>query len=186
MSTNLPDPPLESEAPVTLPEVIGKIAASMQGDRMSTGDLAALRRVDPQKPYSPALWKVLGRASVQNSFYAPPRHNPDEREMQWAALLMGMAITSGLHNPAIPFGKAMADAGWSDLRFERLMRQQGEDLFNAVRQLASYLSSKSAAGNWTQMAQLLFHQEGPQAEKVRRQIARDYYGAVFKNEKSKG
>lgn len=175
-------PQVSKETPAsesTIHSVIGKIAYAME-HHLSNGDLAQLRRGSPVTPYTPALWKVL-------LTYVPPSWTAgakqDEKERRWATLLMGMAMTAGLHNPNIPLGRALVQAGWSELRFVRLMEARGDGLVKDVRRLASFLSSKSQAADWSDIAQLLFNQEGEWAELHRRRIARDYYKALYEREK---
>lgn len=162
----------------TIQSVIGKIAYAME-DHLSSGDLAQLRRVSPDAPYTPALWKVL-LTYVPESWTKGPKQ--DEKELRWSALLMGMAMTTGLHNPNTPLGRALVEAGWSELRFVRLMQVRGDDLIKDVRRLASFLASKSQPADWSDVAQLLFNQEGEWAERHRRRIARDYYRALYQQE----
>ena len=107
----------------------------------------------------------------------------DEKERLWAALLQGMAMTAGLHIPNARLGRALVQAGWSELRFVRLMQARGDVLVKEVRRLASFLSSKSQTVDWSDIAQLLFNQEGEWAERHRRRIARDYYKTLYQQEK---
>ena len=88
-----------------------------------------------------------------------------------------------VHNQSIPLGRALVQAGWSELRFVRLMQVRGDDLVKDVRRLASFLASKSQTADWSDIAQLLFNQEGEWAERHRRRIARDYYKALYEREK---
>lgn len=163
----------------TIHSVVGKIAYAME-HHLSNGDLAQLRRASPAAPYTPALWKIL-LAYVPETWTRGTRQ--DEKEGHWAALLQGMAMTAGLHNQSIPLGRALVQAGWSELRFVRLMQVRGDDLVKDVRRLASFLASKSQTADWSDIAQLLFNQEGEWAERHRRRIARGYYKALYEREK---
>jgi CRISPR system Cascade subunit CasB len=155
----------------TLPSIVGKMAQAIE-HQLSTGDLAELRRISPEEPYTSALWKML-LEYVPESWVGGAKR--DEKESQWAALLMGMSMTGGMHRFDIPIGQALAEAGWSELRFVRLLRSRSKRLFEEVRRIARYLSSKSQKANWADIAQLLLNQDGEWAEKHRRRIARDYY-----------
>ncbi len=165
-------------AEATLPSVVGKVARAIQ-EHLGTGEVAELRRVSPRDPYTPALWKLL-LLYVPRSWSAG--RDRDEKERRWAALFMGMAITAGLHDPAEHFGRALARAGWSELRFVRLMRECGDGLAEGVRRLARYLAAKNQHADWTDVAQLLLNQEGDWAERHRRRIARSYYREKFQQE----
>ncbi len=173
---------VSNEAPTaesTIRSVVGKIAYAME-HHLSNGDLAQLRRTSPENPYTPALWKVL-LSYVPESWTKGSRQ--DEKECRWAAILQGMAMTVGLHSPSTPLGYALAQAGWSDLRFVRLMQARGDSLVKEVRRLASFLASKSQPADWSDIAQLLLNQDGEWAERHRRRIARDYYRALYQQEK---
>lgn len=164
----------ESAQP-TVRSVVGRIAHAIE-HQLPTGDVAELRRVSADEPYTPALWKLLLSSDIPESWLAGP--DRDEKERRWAALFMGMAIVAGLHEPAVPLGRALAEAGWSELRFVRLMRGRGDGLFKQVRRVARYLNSKSQPADWADVAQLLLNQQGEWAEKHRRRISRHYYRAL--------
>ena len=177
--TTLQAPNEATASETDIHSVIGKIAYAME-HYLSNGDLAQLRRVSPEEPYSPALWKML-LSYVPESWTRGPQQ--DEKERQWAAVLQGMAMTTGLHDLNVPLGQALVKAGWSELRFVRLMQAQGDDLIKEVRRLASFLASKAQTADWSDIAQLLFNQEGEWAKRHRRRIARDYYHALYQQEK---
>lgn len=164
-----------------LRSVVGRVARIISGDGLSTGDVAELRRISPERPYTPALWKLL-LACVPPPWTAGP--DQDEKERRWAALFMGMAMTQGLHTPEVPLGAALARAGWSELRFVRLMRERGDALTAQVRRMASYLGSKSQPADWTEVAHLLLDQEGVWAERHRMRIARSYYSTLYNQERT--
>lgn len=161
---------------VTRAQVIGKLAHAIE-HQLPTGDVAELRRISPDQPYTPALWKLL-LSYVPESWVAGA--DRDCKEARWAAVLMGMAFTAGLHQPGLPLGQALANAGWSELRFVRLLRERGDALTGEVRRVAQYLASKSQSANWADVAALVLDQEGDWAEKNRRRIARSYYRALYK------
>ena len=146
---------------------------------LSTGDLAQPRRASLASPYTPALWKIL-LTYVPESWTGGPKQ--DEKEECWAALLQGMAMTAGLHDPNLPLGRALVQGSWSELRFVRLMQARGDGLVKDVRRVASFLASKSQRANWSDIGQLLLNQEGEWAERHRRRIARNYYQSLYQQE----
>jgi CRISPR system Cascade subunit CasB len=177
--------PLENENreidKVSLTSVIGSIAGAMETS-MTTGDIAQLRRITCREPYTPALWKVLVHFVPDHWTRSRDVEKEDEKEQQWATILSGMANSLGLHDPKVPLGQALAEAGWSELRFTGLMRARGDELLEGVRRASTYLSNKRQNSNWSDMARMILNQEGTEAEKSRRQIARDYYRTLFKME----
>jgi len=162
-----------------LGSTVGTVARRMESEGLSTGDMAELRRVDPEEPYTPALWKLM----IENDLSDTPRWLPEhERERRWAALFMGMAMTAGQHSFEMPLGRALAKAGWSELRFVRLMRQRDDKLIQEIRRMAQFLGSKEQSADWTGVGHLLFSQQGDPAEHRRRSIARDYYRELYRQD----
>jgi CRISPR system Cascade subunit CasB len=161
---------------------IGKIAKRMEPDgTMSTGDQAELRRISPENPYTPALWKRLFEYDLEDDWLGLGQ---EVYERRMATLLMGMAHCAGHHNYNVSLGTALAEAGWSELRFVRLMEARGETLETLLRRLAQYLASKGQDANWADVAWLLLRQEGDNAERTRLGIARQYYGTLHRQDTS--
>jgi CRISPR system Cascade subunit CasB len=160
---------------------IGKIANQMEPsgteqyrpDELSAGDLAELRRIRPTEPYTPTLWRVLMNHGIDSNWGEGEWR--EQREKRWATILMGMAHTIGQHSGSTSLGTALAESGWSEVRFARLMEQRGTELAHEIRRLAKYLSSKSQDVNWADLADLILDQDAEWAESQRRNIARDYY-----------
>lgn len=176
-------PDLETSEPArakrqSLRMTVHKIAGFMARDEysergMSTGDLAEVRRIDPSEPFTPALWKILLKFVPDHDKLSP------HQERQWAILLMAMGTCVDLHTPAQRFGAALAKAGWSELRFVRLMEARGDNLVKEIRRLAQYLASKNQEADWSDAAWLLFVEEGDKAVDIRQNIARDYYKQLY-------
>lgn len=171
------------DAPRTLASTLGAIAVAMESagkkGALSTGDMAELRRISPDAPYTPALWRILLSYVPEEDLTGPAR---DQKERQWATLLMAMATCAGQHDLHAWFGAALAHAGWSELRFVRLLRARDAQLDLEVRRLAQFLASKGEKANFVDLARLIFWQHGDPAEKIRRDIARSYYRALYQLE----
>lgn len=155
----------------------------IRSDALSTGDQAELRRINPEEPYSPALWKLILDLELDD---VPGWLSQEQREINWAGLFMGMAMNPGLHNSSIGLGEALAESGWSELRFVRLLRTRNEPgnphLLESIRRMASFLSSKDQETDWTDVGKLLFYQTDPWAESHRRDLSREYYRELHKQE----
>jgi|GEM_PF-440545 CRISPR system Cascade subunit CasB len=162
-------------------KAVGKIASMMQGDGLSTGDMAELRRISPDRPFTPALWRLLLTLELDES---PEWLSQKTRERRWATLLMGMAHCAGLHDYHTSFGKALAEAGWSELRFVQLMRAKGQTLEKHLRRVAQFLSGKNQQANWVDVLWLLFSQSGEKGENIRLSISRSYYSALYAAEQA--
>lgn len=142
---------------------------------LSTGDVAEIRKLDPDDPSSPAFWKLVFAYLEPAGELRAEGPLRDLLEKRWAAVLSGMAITQGLHIPGRRVGQALAKVGFSELRFSRLLRAEGDLLLDLVRTTARFLASKNVAFDFKDLADLVFSDGAAHAETVRRNIARDYY-----------
>jgi CRISPR system Cascade subunit CasB len=165
---------------VSLSSLVSSIAALLRsGGAMSTGDVAALRRMDPQHPAA-AFFKVEG--------IALDAHLPgtvDARanlETRWAAIIAGLAHLGTLHQSGQRLGSVLADAQYSELRFARLLRADADRLADELPALARFLAAKGTPVDWTGAAQLILSADGANEEPVRRHLARDYYGSLARKE----
>jgi len=160
-------------------KIVGKVANMMQKGALSTGEMADLRRISPDQPFTPVLWRLLMMLDLDQP---PSWIRREQWERRWATLFMGMAHCSGLHEYNISLGEALAEAGWSELRFVQLMRAKDETLETHLRRVAQFLASKNQEANWTDVARLLFFQTGEAGEKVRLSVSREYYKKIYRNE----
>ena len=165
-----------------------KFEEGSSAESLSRGDVAELRRISLRAPVTPALWRILHHFGIHEAPYASSEEQQDEYERKWAVLLMGMAhcagshnpeAVTGLHDPKIPFGQAMAEAGWSELRFVRLLEANPEQLGTQLRRVAQFLSSEQQRADWEGAYWLLFG-EGETAERTRLRMSRSYYGTLYR------
>jgi CRISPR system Cascade subunit CasB len=168
--TAVPETPLDSDNR-SLPALVGRIAHAIE-KILGTGEVADLRRLRPEDPACPAFWKTMAE------YWDMPYD--DEESRRRACLLSGLARTKGLHDYHTGLGKALALAGYSEIRFVRLLRAQDSSQFKEIELLAEFLNSKAQKANWAQVAELLFTRDEEKAESLRRRIARDYYGTQNK------
>jgi CRISPR system Cascade subunit CasB len=177
-------PDLETEVQNVIPEkqgsaengalfsIVGRLT-NVIDKILGNGEVADLRRLRPEDPACPEFWKVMAE------YWDMPYDNDEARKR--ACLLSGLARTKGLHDFHASLGKALVDAGYSELRFVRLLRAQDKGLFKEIELMAEFLNSKGQSANWAQVAELLFTQDDEKMESLRRRIARDY----FKNQNAK-
>jgi CRISPR system Cascade subunit CasB len=177
------DSNISTDEPISPSEAVGRVAGMLHPEEGSlpNGDRAALRRIDPDTPVTPTLWKVLFELKQDESPGWIPQTTWEQR---WATLLMGMAHCAGLHDYDVPLGQALAEAGWAETRFVRLMEANDETLPVLLRRMAQYLASKQQPANWDHVRQLLFSRENPfeDPEEVRLKIARSYYRTLHAQE----
>ena len=167
MTASERDEPTGSKTSVT--SIVNRIAGSLGRD-IGAGDLAALRRLDPEDPASPEFWRIMAAYVPSDTL---PQGDPwlAQAERRWAIVLNALAILAGLHERTVPLGVALAGARYSELRFVRLLRARDAALADHVRSAARYLAAKGQGANCADLARLVFSE----SESVRRKIARDYY-----------
>ena len=161
----------------TLGSVVGRIAAFLEhgGAVLTSGDTAALRRMDPRKPVAP-FFKIIGVA-LEEQLPAEPFAREDY-ETRWSAIVIGLSHLGDLYRPGMRLGRTLAEAGFSDLRFSRLLRADTERLLDDLPMVARFLAAKSVPVDWTDAARLILSSDRSDEEKVRRNLARDYYSAL--------
>ena len=176
-SQALPESPAQA-APATreggyraaVARVAHGVARALEERVIGPGDAAELRRLKPDDPASPAFWRMLAQYIAPNF-----ERLSQEDERRWAVILNALATLAGLDTPGIALGAALRDAGFSELRFVRLLRAEDERLADTVRGAARYLASKAQPANLAQFADLVLSDGRRNAEQVRRDVARTYY-----------
>ena len=166
-------------------EVAVRMANHIASDGFGRGDLAALRRMDPESPDAAAFWRLTTRYDVLRGV---------ESERRWGLILHGLALmtrTAGddamgrsAHVRGLPVGRALFDGGdsnrttafYSESRFNRLLTARGPMLRTLLARMFRMMAAADARFDWYQMSQLILS-EGERAERIRRSIARDYYWA---------
>jgi CRISPR system Cascade subunit CasB len=149
------------------------------GGAITQGDLASLRRMDPRHPV-PAFFKIEGL--LLDDLLPGDAEVRLDLETRWAAIISGLAIVGDLHQPGIRLGRALVDAQFSELRFSRLMRSDVDRLADELPALARFLAAKGVRGDWAGASQLILSAGTRHEEEVRRHIAREYFGALSRNE----
>lgn len=149
--------------------------------RLDSGERAALKRTrDPAR--EAAFWRVLLARRLDEK--------PERERLAWAEVMRAMSFLADLHDPEVPLGRALGrpdplrdGGGFTQLRFERLLSAQGERLHDEVRAAVRFLSSKEAKANVADLAALLLlDPDSDGGKRRRRQIARDYFAAIPRDE----
>ena len=143
---------------------------------LSTGDVADLRRMDPWNIRAPGFFKLVG--AVLETELPPGGTAREKAETRWAAVIVGLAHLGNLHRPGARLGSALVDAGFSEVRFVRLLRADADRLIDEVPALARFLAAKNVPADFTAAARLVLSACRNDEEATRRQLARDYYGAL--------
>jgi CRISPR system Cascade subunit CasB len=146
---------------------------------LSQADLAGLRRMDPRRPSS-GFFKIEGL--VLDTLLPGDASRRADLETRWAAVVLGLAHMGGLHQPERRLGYALVDAGFSELRFVRLLQADSDQLTDELPLLARFLAAKGVAADWSAAARLIFSAGRVDEDEARRHLARDYYGALARAE----
>jgi CRISPR system Cascade subunit CasB len=143
--------------------------------RLSAGDVAELRRLAPGELSSAAFWRVC--AQVLEPAGTLPASEPQRSivESRWSVILQALALLGHLHRSGASLGSSLAEAGYSELRFTRLLRARADLLPREVSGAVRFLASKGAAVDAAGIAGLVLSEDRSDEEDTRRQIARDYY-----------
>lgn len=198
--TTIPTPeaatPAETESrPLSWGEIAVRFAGRLSRPDFLRGDLAELRRMNPDEPDAAVFWQLLSRYDLLGS---------PAMESRWGLVLHGIALmtpTAGrempansdgyrpsAHNPTVPVGQALYQGGdpnrgerpfYSETRLNRLLTARDE-MFRALAARAfRMLGRVGQPFNWQDMANLILNEgrDDPAAERIRRRIARSYYQA---------
>ena len=163
----------------------GNIAVGYTGKMaradFSRGDLAGLRRMDPDSARPGIFWKLLAEDNLLE--------HGQIVENKWALILHGIALMTPTntgegaartaHEGAIPVGRALYSGGYSEMRFNRLLTAREDMLRTLLARMFRMMAAKDIFFNWREMAQFILNDgyDEEAAEQSRRRIARDYYRA---------
>jgi CRISPR system Cascade subunit CasB len=176
--------PIPANFGIVLPNTIDLI----EGDEMTTGDKASLRRMDPTNPNSAAFWKLMSQRGM------------DGVDVQkWALITHGIALMahgSGVaHRARTPVGRTLylggeqqpGDRGfYSEDRLATLLAARGPALQRLLARLFRILANEGCAFNWREMAWFILNEghNEEEAEQIRIGIALAYYQAERRGSRS--
>ena len=166
-----------SETP-SLASVIVRLAAALSSEEFSTGDRAALRRMQPTQHPPLAFYKFA-------MYYLPD--NWEYRQADWVTITAGMALMAPEpHDFQKRFGTVLADEGFSEARLERLLVAEGDVRRVLLLRAARFLAAKNSSVNWLDCTLFLLLEDEKKREDLHRRIAKDYYDQLFLMEKREG
>lgn len=160
--------PPEAEAP-SLASQLGRLAAALARPSFSTGDHAALRRMDPQRPdrATVPLQRLLDDCKV-------PLGDSTGQFHRWALIVHCLALARGRHDMTAPTGKTLDDLNVSEARLNQLLSADRDVLFDLLPRLARRLAAQNAAIDWRPLARIVLADDEDRADKARLEIARSY------------
>ena len=163
------------------------IALQLKNDISDTsfprGDLAGLRRMNPEVPDTKAFWQIMARRGLLD--------NP-ALESKWALVMHGIALmTPNPHDSGVSVGKALYEGGesgrknafYSTLRLNRLLKARGSLLVTLLTQMFRMMKTAQQPFDWGEMASFILGEvdDPTKQEEGRVKIARDYYRAEYRN-----
>ena len=187
----LSGPPSRGGIAVALAGQISQLASYRRGD------VADLRRMNPNNPDKAVFWRLMAEHGLLGSPVV---------ESKWALILHGIALmtpkSSGdsvartAHDGYAPVGRALflggepqrTSAFYSETRLNRFLTARGPILRTLLARTFRMLASSSASFNWREMAQFILSEgyDEDAAEQARRRIARDYYRTERRNAQVSG
>lgn len=153
--------------------IISAIAGELGREGFARGDLAALRRLDPDHASAPAFWRLL--IGVPED-----RRQGDDAERRGALIFHAIALmVPNHHDAAVPVGHALFAAGYSEQRLGRLLDARGAQFRALVPRLCRQLAHKAQPLDWRELGRFILAEgrDEEKAEDIRLGIARAYYAA---------
>ena len=152
MTTPAPQPP-----PDPVRTSVFALIHTLVPDRLGTGPMAELRRMEPAAGVlPPAFWRVL------------MKHVPDDlcqgrdAERAWAAIIHGIALMAPRAHEAQAWpGRVLAETGYSEPRFVRLLRAEADGLPVETRTVCRWLATKARPIDWGAFARFLLSRLHP-------------------------
>ena len=156
--------------------VIGRMIARLGRQDLSRGDLAALRRMDPDRPHVPAFIVLMLDAG------APEAWTTRVEDAQcWALIAHAMALmVPAHHRKEARVGKALQLADISEPRVARLLAARGAQFRAQIPRLARRLASSHQPVNWQELGHMILAEGRDDIDRLetsRLRVARDYYSA---------
>ena len=183
----------QEERRVTWGDIATQFAWQMAREHFSRGDLAELRRMNPDSADSPVLMGLLAQKEL---------FGRREVESKWALILHGIALMTPkggdgggartAHDGQTPVGRALYLGGettrkqgfYSETRLKRLLSSRGGMTRTLLARAFRMLAASNVTFSWREMANFI-HSDGfneDTAEFHRRRIARDYFQAQYRSQ----
>ena len=171
-------------------DIAVSFARQMTLPNFSRGDLAGLRRMDPDKPgTTAAYWRLMAEKNLLRG---------EDVELKWALILHGIALMTPrasdegdgrtAHEGFMPVGRALFlgdDANrrergyYAESRLNRLLTARGSMLRTLLARMFRMMAAADQPFNWREMARFILNEDynEDRFEDGRRRIASEYYQA---------
>ena len=179
-------PQTERDRPRTWGDIATEFAWRMSRPDFQRGDLAELRRMNPDSPDTAVFWRMMAQQDLLG--------RGADLENKWALVLHGIALMTprgdggqSAHDGTVPVGRALYLGGdgdrnsgyYSETRLNRLLTARGPMLRALLARLFRMMAATNTSFNWREMATFILSDgySEERAEQSRRRIAREYYSA---------
>ncbi|MES1945001.1 CRISPR-associated Cse2 family protein [Salinisphaera sp. PC39] len=160
----------QAESEVKHPaDLVPRLAAIIHGEGFPNGERARLKRMGISGPTPLSYHRFLLR-------HVPEHWQGEQQALAWRTLIAALAQQhQNPHNPSAPFGSALTDCDYSELRLESLLAAEGRVLATLTLRAATRLAAQRIRCNWKDIAWLLFARDDETRERVNQRIARNFY-----------
>jgi hypothetical protein len=156
---------------------------------LSPGDCAELRRMDPlDAALPPVLWRLLTWPEVETAIRIVAEGERETAERAFGIIIQAIAEAGVSGNTRI--GKALAETGYAEARFVRLLRARGperlEDVAFEARQAAHWCAVKGARVHLAGFSRFILDAAlgRDAADRSSHAIARDYFATAMTDAQS--
>jgi len=150
-------------------DLVPRLAAVIHGEGFPNGERARLKRMGISAPTPLSYHRFLLR-------HVPEGWQGEHQALAWRTLITALAQQhQNPHSPSVPFGSALAECDYSELRLESLLAAEGRVLATLTVRAATRLAAGRVRCNWKDIAWLLFARDDETRERVNQRIARDFY-----------
>jgi CRISPR system Cascade subunit CasB len=172
LAQNLPAGP-------SLASDVAQLSGVIDSPHYSSGDRAALRRWAPGQPIPLAFYRLWLRHLDSDL--------PVEGQAEaWMTLAWGLATCgAGCHDLKRPLGRALAEAGFSEARLERLLSAPPDLRVDLFMSAARFVAAKAERFDWRDAAQFLLTLDANKREGLNRRIAETYFRHLPQEAKTK-
>lgn len=172
-------PHTPSQIPVNFDVAMRNTIESIQGNEMTTGDKASLRRMKTENLNSAVFWKLMTQPGMRGIV-----------PMKGGLIMHGIALMAHrdgkAHHAGTPVGRALYLGGqqqpgergfYSEDRLSTLLAARGPALHRLLARLFRMLANEGVSFNWHEMARFILNEgyDESQADQCRIKIASAYY-----------
>ena len=181
-------PSVPSQIPGNFDVAMRNTIESIQGDELTTGQKASLRRMDPENPSGAVFWRLMSQPGMRGVV-----------PMKGGLIMHGIALMGHregrAHHAGTPVGRALYASSerqpgergfYSEDRLSTLLAARGLVLHRILARLFRMLANEGVSFDWREMARFILNEgyDDAQADQSRVEIARAYYSAQRRAERS--